>query len=38
MPRYSLESLIAVLLVLWLLGWLVIPVAGGSSTCSWCWS
>jgi Family of unknown function (DUF5670) len=29
MPRYSLESLIAVLLVLWLLGWLVIPVAGG---------
>ena len=28
MPRYSLESLIVVLLVLWLLGWLVIPVAG----------
>ena len=29
MPRYSLESLIVVLLILWLLGWLVIPVAGG---------
>jgi hypothetical protein len=28
MPRYSLESLIVVLLILWLLGWLVIPVAG----------
>ena len=29
MPRYTLETLIAVLLVLWLLGWLVVPVAGG---------
>jgi hypothetical protein len=29
MPRYSLESLMVVLLILWLLGWLVIPVAGG---------
>jgi hypothetical protein len=28
MPRYSLESLMVILLVLWLLGWLVIPVAG----------
>jgi hypothetical protein len=29
MPRYSLESLMVVLVILWLLGWLVIPVAGG---------
>jgi hypothetical protein len=29
MPRYSLESLMVILVVLWLLGWLVIPVAGG---------
>ena len=28
MPRYTLETLILVLLLLWLLGWLVIPVGG----------
>ena len=28
MPRYSLETLILVLLILWLLGWLVIPIGG----------
>ena len=28
MPRYSLETLMVVLIILWLLGWLVIPVAG----------
>lgn len=29
MPRYSLESLIVILLVLWLLGAFIIPTAGG---------
>ena len=28
MPRYTLETIIVVLLILWLLGWLVVPVAG----------
>ena len=28
LPRYSLESIIVVLLVLWLLGAFVVPVAG----------
>jgi hypothetical protein len=28
-PRYTLETLILILLVLWLLGWLVVPVGGG---------
>ena len=28
MPRYTLESLVAILLLLWLLGWLVVPVGG----------
>jgi hypothetical protein len=28
MPRYTLETIILVLLILWLLGWLVVPVAG----------
>jgi hypothetical protein len=28
MPRYSLETLIVVLLLLWLLGWLIVPVGG----------
>ncbi len=28
MPRYTLETLILVLLLLWLLGWLVVPVGG----------
>lgn len=27
--RYPLETIIIVLLILWLLGWLVFPVAGG---------
>jgi len=27
--RYPLETIIIVLLVIWLLGWLVFPVAGG---------
>jgi hypothetical protein len=29
MPRHSLETIVLVLIVLWLLGWLVIPIAGG---------
>lgn len=29
MPRYSLESIIAVLVVLWLLGNFVLPVVSG---------
>jgi hypothetical protein len=29
MPRYSLETIILVLVIVWLLGWLVIPFAGG---------
>lgn len=28
MSRYTLESIVVVLLILWLLGWLVLPVAG----------
>jgi hypothetical protein len=28
MPRYALETLILVLIILWLLGWLVFPVGG----------
>ena len=28
MPRYSLETVVLILVVLWLLGWLVIPMAG----------
>lgn len=29
MPRHTLETVAVILLVLWLLGWLVIPIAGG---------
>ena len=29
MPRYSLESLVVILVVLWLLGTFVFPVIGG---------
>jgi hypothetical protein len=28
MPRYTLEAIIVVLVILWLLGWLVVPVGG----------
>ena len=28
MPRYTLETVILILLLLWLLGWLVVPVGG----------
>jgi hypothetical protein len=28
MPPYTLETIIIVLVILWLLGWLVLPVAG----------
>ncbi len=28
-PRYTLESIVLVMLVIWLLGWLVVPIAGG---------
>ncbi len=28
MPRGTLEALIVILLILWLLGWLVIPIGG----------
>jgi len=28
MPPYTLEAIIIVLVILWLLGWLVLPVAG----------
>ena len=28
MPPYTLEIIIIVLVILWLLGWLVLPVAG----------
>jgi hypothetical protein len=28
-PRSTLETLILILLLLWLLGWLVVPVGGG---------
>lgn len=28
MPRYSLETIIIVLILIWLFGWLIVPVAG----------
>jgi hypothetical protein len=28
-PRYTLETVILILLLLWLLGWLVVPIGGG---------
>ncbi len=28
MPRYPLETIILVLIILWLLGWLAIPTVG----------
>jgi Flp pilus assembly protein TadB len=28
MPRYALEAIIVVLVILWLLGWLVVPLGG----------
>jgi hypothetical protein len=28
MPRYTLETVILILVILWLLGWLVVPVGG----------
>ena len=28
MPRYTLEAIVVILIILWLLGWLVVPVAG----------
>lgn len=28
MPRYALETIVAILLILWLLGWLAYPVGG----------
>jgi hypothetical protein len=28
MPRYTLETIILILVILWLLGWLVLPGAG----------
>ncbi len=28
MPRYTLEALILVFVILWLLGWLILPTAG----------
>jgi len=28
MPRYTLETIIIVLVILWLVGWLVFPVGG----------
>lgn len=28
MPRYGLETIILVLIILWLLGWLVVPTLG----------
>jgi hypothetical protein len=27
-PRYTLETIVLILLLLWLLGWLVVPLAG----------
>lgn len=30
MPRYTLETIIIVLVILWLLGWLVVPHIAGS--------
>ena len=29
MPKYSLETIILILLIVWLLGWLVFPFGGG---------
>jgi hypothetical protein len=28
MPRYTLEVIVLILIILWLLGWLVMPTAG----------
>lgn len=28
MPRYTLETIVVILIILWLLGWLVMPAAG----------
>ncbi|HEV3237581.1 MAG TPA: lmo0937 family membrane protein [Gemmataceae bacterium] len=28
MPRYTLETIIIVLLILWLMGWLAFPIGG----------
>ena len=28
MPRYTLETIVLVLVILWLLGWLIVPFAG----------
>ncbi|MEZ6139069.1 MAG: lmo0937 family membrane protein [Zavarzinella sp.] len=28
MPKYTLETIIVILILLWLLGWLIIPAAG----------
>ena len=29
MPRYSLETIVLILIILWLLGWLFVPTIGG---------
>ncbi len=29
MPRYSLETIVIILIILWLLGWLAFPIGGG---------
>jgi len=28
MPRYTLETIVIILIILWLLGWLAIPIGG----------
>jgi Family of unknown function (DUF5670) len=28
MPRYTLETIIIILIILWLLGWLAFPIGG----------
>jgi Family of unknown function (DUF5670) len=28
MPRYTLETIVLVLIILWLLGWLAFPIGG----------
>jgi hypothetical protein len=28
MPRYTLETIVVILLILWLLGWLAFPIGG----------
>jgi hypothetical protein len=28
MPRYSLETIVLILVILWLVGWLVVPIGG----------